>query len=142
MKTKILLFLSFLFFIFSESANAQIENEIKSYSDSTVEFVNNGRKLILQSIEKEDYEKTKEIYQYLTEITEGKAYSAFYYFESLNILLITSDWSSFLEKAKNYNLYKNKIPYPDSYEIGYMLRQNISAKSESILDNSKKDNYQ
>ena len=50
MKTKIAISLLFLSFIFTNTI-AQIENEIKSFSDSTSEFVNNGRKLLIQSIE-------------------------------------------------------------------------------------------
>ena len=51
MKTKIVIPFLFLIFIFTNT-NAQIENEIKSFSDSTTEFVNNGRKLLIQSIAK------------------------------------------------------------------------------------------
>ncbi|MBL6663900.1 MAG: hypothetical protein ISP71_07345 [Flavobacteriales bacterium] len=137
MKTKIALPLLFLIFIFS-NLNAQIENEIKSFSDSTTEFVNNGRKLLIQSIAKEDYEKAKEISQYLTEYTADKAYSAFYYLENLNISLLTSDFSGFLEKVENYEKYKNQMLYPDSYEIGNVLQKEIYNKKENILSNLKK----
>ena len=137
MKTKIAIPLLFLTFIFTNT-NAQIENEIKSFSDSTTEFVNNGRKLLIQYIAKEDYKKAKEISQYLNEYTADKAYSAFYYLEYLNISLLTSDFSRFLEGVKKYNLYANQGPYPDSYKIDNVLGKEIYNKKEYILNNLKK----
>lgn len=137
MKTKIAIPLLFLIFIFS-NIHAQIENEIKSFSDSTTEFVNNGRKLLIQSIAKEDYEKAKEISHYLNKYTADKAYSAFYYLENLNISLLTSDFSGFLEKVEKYNLYANQGPYPDSYKIDNVLQEEINNKKENILSNLKK----
>lgn len=127
MKTKIVIPFLFLIFIFTNT-NAQIENEIKSFSDSTTEFVNNGRKLLIQSIAKEDYEKAKEISQYLNEYTSDKAYSAFYFPENLNINLLNSDFSGFLEKVKKYDMYANQAPYPDSYKIGNVLLKEIDNK--------------
>lgn len=88
------------------TVSAQIENEISSFSDSTDILVNNGRKLILQSIAQKKYQKATELYHYLNDLTIDKGYSAFDYVEALNICLLTSNWNLFFEKATHYQQHK------------------------------------
>ncbi|MFV0391565.1 MAG: hypothetical protein ACK5KP_06765 [Paludibacteraceae bacterium] len=80
---------------------AQIEREIIHYVDTTELLVKNGRKMILEEVQKYNFTKTHDIYALLNKKTSERYCDAFSYDEHLLISLLTSDWDSFTQKAKN-----------------------------------------
>ena len=63
-----ILLLSLFLFVSLNITIAQIENEIRAYVDSTELIVNNGRKLLVQQLDNENYIKVKEIYNFLNKL--------------------------------------------------------------------------
>ena len=119
--------------LISTNTTAQIENVIKSYVDSTELLVNNGRKLIIQTILAKDYKKTKEIYQYLDEKTENNELKAFGYFESIYINMIIHDWDKWSQLTKNYYKYNKIKIYPNSYKILNQLFEQVVKNNDEIV---------
>lgn len=138
MKFKLLPFIFLL--LISFSAISQIENEIRSYVDSTEMLINNGRKYLIEQIKNENFQKTKEIYNYLNDATLEKSYDPFYYSEHLYINTFLKDWNSLLKYAANYNsLNSNTIPRnaPDIYSDLYQkTKENIEEYQKDIEFNN------
>jgi len=68
-----------IFILLSSQLFGQIANEIESYVDSTEILVKNGRKMMFKELNDNNIIKAKDIYNYLTKITDEEYYSAFYY---------------------------------------------------------------
>jgi len=117
------------------TANAQIEAEIKSFVDSTEFFINNGRKLIAKSIENKDYNKVKEVYDYLIAKTQDSKYSAFYVSEDLYINLLLKDWEKVSQTAKDYKDYSGKVYYKDMFNIINLLWQDVRENIDDVRNN-------
>ena len=96
MKLKYLLFIVF-FSLQSILTQAQIADEIRAFVDSSNFTVNNGRKLMVQELKARDYEKVKEIFEYLEETTKNKDFSAFLYSEVITIQFLIQDWDELLD---------------------------------------------
>lgn len=73
------LFICFILVSATPDIDAQINKEIKAFVDSTELIVNNGSKMLEAKIIENDFVKGREIYDYHTEITAGKTYSALDY---------------------------------------------------------------
>ena len=101
MKPKRLLFGALMLFAVLNSASAQIEQEIISFVDSTEILVNNGRMMMIQSIQTGDFERVAEIYEFLNERTQINNCVAFSHSEMLHIALLTSNWNEFFARAAN-----------------------------------------
>lgn len=137
-----------LYFIFAPHyIHAQIENEIKSYVDSTEFMINNGKKMLVQQITEKDFAKTKEVYDYLNILTSSISYTAFDYSEEILVNLLMGDWTKLSFILKNYtNLVSTKI-YPGTNDIYTSLFYQVKSMSDSIsaecinaeLDNETKD---
>ncbi|MBN1251017.1 MAG: hypothetical protein JXR51_12160 [Bacteroidales bacterium] len=126
-------FIIFSVILISTNIKAQIEDVIKSYVDSTEFLVNNGRKLILQTIIEGDYKKAQEIYQFLDEKTQSSDIKAFDYYESIYITMLIHDWRNWSELTKNYNDYRKSKIYQNSYKIFDQLYDEILNNNELIL---------
>src|SRR5574344_619715 len=91
-------------------ANAQIEKEIINYVDTTEQLVKNGKRLLVDRLLANDYEKANEVVHYLQDLKETKNYPAFNYKEDLFLSLLLHDWLYFDELAKNIKLiFKNTV---------------------------------
>lgn len=130
--------LTFCFFIQSQLTNAQIVDEIKAYVDSTELIVNNGRKLLIEKINNKDYQKAKEIYEYLNQETQSTKYTAFSYNEHLFFNAIINDWEKILMLFKDYEAEINRYNFPYSYPIGEVLFDNFTEQMDSIENNISK----
>lgn len=117
---------------------AQIENEIKSFVDSTEIIVNNGRKLLLEKISNNEYSKAREIYQYLTNKTQNNSYSAFYYTEDVYINMLVGDWYNLSQIMLDYKNKSKKTLAANTFQIVPLLSENVSLKSDSLLSDCKK----
>lgn len=122
--------------LLSLKATAQIQNEIKTFVDSTELQVVNGRKLILKELNDNNLVKVLEIYDYLTQLTRNKPISAFYYLEDIYITMLTNDWLRVEELIINYDSYKGKRIYPNSPELISNLYGITSKRSEELLISS------
>lgn len=121
--------------LFPFNSFSQIGNEIVSYVDSTEILVQNGRKLILKELIDSNLIKVKEIYDYLTEETKNKHYSAFYFLEDIYINMLVGNWETVDKLMLEYEKYKNKIIYPNSQELVQKLYHMTLHNSQAILSN-------
>lgn len=126
------LFLFLIPFVSSNFVNAQIENEIKSFVDSTEFVVNNGRKLIIQKLNTKDYAKIKEIYYFLINETLNSKYKAFTYTEKLYINTLTKDWNALVDLFINYKSEISYYVFPNLYPIWTILYENIASQADSL----------
>jgi len=93
----------FLLFTALNTVNAQIENEIISFVDSTELLVNNGRRMLLQHVQSKDYHRAAEIHSFLNLRANAKNCAVFYYNEELYISILTNNWNDFFTKAENFS---------------------------------------
>lgn len=131
MKSKRLLHLVIILLV-CYNVKAQIANEIKSYVDSTELIVNNGRKMLLNKLSTNDYVKAMEVYNYLTEITLNKNYSAFDFSEDFYINALTGNWQNLVDYMSEYNERVKKITYPNTYPVISIIYNILSLKSDSL----------
>lgn len=117
---------------------AQIDKEIKSFVDSTELIVTNGRKMLLEKISKGDNLKAMEIYLYLTNVTAGKNYSAFYYNEDVMINLLFCDWINLQKIMLEYRERNIKPVYAASNQMISILQNTVSTKSDSLFSECEK----
>ena len=123
-----------IFILFFNGLSAQIEDEIKSFNDSTIELVENGRRMILQNLVINNTEKSNEVYNYLVDMTRHKGSLAFTYNEDLYINLIMGNWEKWLDLAEKYNSENVRVVYPTEVPFGQLGDQIIR---DSSLFNSK-----
>jgi hypothetical protein len=132
MKTRIL---SLLVFIFAGilSVQAQIENEIRNYVDSTELLMNNGRKLLVQKILDEDILKARKIFYYLKDESASKKCTSFYYGEELYIYMALSDWNNWFNHAEKISELNNQgICYNFTEKYSDKLYKFLYQKVDSI----------
>lgn len=119
---------------------AQIDDEIIAYVDSTEIILNNGKKLLLDSFAKLDKAKATEIYYYLQEVAIKQGYLAFSYNEILYINLLCQNYNEWFDYIRNY---ENKINLP-IHEVNdpftYRLHTLTVNNSSTILANSSELN--
>ncbi len=128
-----ILSLSLFLFVSINITIAQIENEIRAYVDSTELIVNNGRKLLVQQLNNENYIKAKEIYIFLNNKTLNSNYKAFTYNEKLYINVLIRDWNTILLLFTNYESEIKYHTYPNLYPIWSVLYDDIVKKSETLM---------
>ncbi len=119
--------------MFPLSIFSQISNEIATYVDSTELLVHNGRKMILKELADNNLVKTKEIYDFLTEKTKDKPFSAFYFIEDFYINMLVGDWETVNNLMLEYEKHKKRIVYPNSHTIVYKLSELTLSNRQSIL---------
>lgn len=129
MKDKLLLAVFILLFSF---ANAQIGDEIKTYVDSTELIINNGRKMLVNTISANNIEKSEKIYDYVSLESKKSNYQAFHYSEELALNTLFQDWEKWLGCALNYNQSKQWVLYPNMMDILPLLYQEIDNRKNSI----------
>ena len=131
MKNKIILY-GLLSFILAFNANAQIEKEILSYTDSTELIINKGRKMLLHNIAENNDKKAKEIYRYLSSLDYGRSFSAFYYTEDLYVNILIGDWTKVADHMIHYQERFFKNIYPSSVNLTPLLYRRVSEKTDSL----------
>jgi hypothetical protein len=120
------------------TVNAQIENEIKSFVDSTELLVNNGRRMLLQHVQTKDYQKVAEIYDFLNEKTQANKCAPFNYTEDLYIAILINDWDFFLTRVEFYSeITKGILCYPiRDNTLVRMLRLEVKDNASQLFDNA------
>ena len=122
--------LLFFILLISVSVQAQIGNEIKNYVDSTELMVNNGRRMLAQKITEGNFDKAREVYEYLRSETKDKKQTAFNYTEELYLDFLFANWDQWIEKAANFSKYASRTTYPNMFGINDLLYSEISKKAE------------
>ena len=132
MKKTGIVFITAMVLLCGNRAVAQIGNEIRNYVDSTELLLDNGRKLLLDNLAKEDNKKANEIYAYLINLTKDKGYKAFYYSEVLLVNILSQNFTEFLDKAENYATYVKDARYNTNVPLNDVLHQEIGKRKERI----------
>ena len=133
MRTHYLLFILVFFFSLSNSF-AQIDKEINNYSDTTEDIVVKGRKLLLDQLFNNDWEKSQEIYNYLNEITVGTNYTAFYYTEDLFLRILFRDWDLVLKFMADLEVTPEGYLYPECDPLTPQLFGLVAKWAETLKD--------
>lgn len=125
MKTKLLFIL--LFVVLSLTPiHAQLANEIKSYVDSTELLLNNGRRLIVQSIVDQDLLKAQKVFHLLQDEANKKQCEAFSYKEKLHLYALLGDWTGWFEQALRYKEFNKR-------SICYSFQEDLAPRLETLL---------
>lgn len=120
------------------NVNAQIEQEIVAYVDTTEQLVKNGKRLLVDRLLANDYDKANEIVHYLQDLKETKNYAAFNYKEDLMLSLLLHDWLYFDELAKNIKTIFKHTVVEDPYNIADILQKDV-ANQANLIDSAAKD---
>jgi len=131
MKTKVLPIFFLLFLIIPES-KAQIDREIKSFIDSTELIMNNGRKLLVQSLISKDELKAGKVYYYLNDVADKRNCNFMYFNEELYTLLLLKNYRGFFDLVSNMG--KNgKIGDCYNFSENYSTKLYMLMKKEADL---------
>lgn len=130
---KNLLEVCILMMLFTSNLFSQIDREIGAYIDSTELMVKNGRKMMLKELSDSNFNKTKEVYDYLTNLTENDHFAAFYYVEDLYINLLADDWERVEKLIIEYENVSNRYIYPGCVDLIQPLYNAVLQRSERIL---------
>ncbi len=138
MKKIIILSLLFLPFL----SGAQVGEEIRTFTDSTEFYLDNGRRLLMQTLQDDDINKVLEIQAFLEKMAGRTSCNAFSYGEELCLAMLTNQWEA---AEKIVSAYED-IRYPD-YPVQYriltslytMVKENHETLSKQC-DNSTIDN--
>ena len=110
---------------FSFSSNAQIKSEIRNYSDSTAYWIENGKKILLNSLYNGDFDKVGELYDYLEKSYGNGPYEVFSFQDALILNMFMGRWDTvqfFLLQFDEYNkvdLFYNSNYYYSLQHLDY-----------------------
>jgi hypothetical protein len=131
--------------VFPFVSKAQVGEEIRTFIDSTEFYMDNGRRLLMQTLQEDNINKVLEIQTFLDETARRSSYNAFSYGEELCLAMLTNQW----ETAEKIIAAYEDLRYPD-YPVQYsiltslytMLKENhetLSMQCEnSTIDNEVK----
>jgi len=140
MKLKKILFSALMLFVVLNSAKAQLEQEIKSFVDETEVLVNNGRRMMLQSVQTRDFERVTEIHRFLVERTHPYCY-AFTLSEELAIALLAGNWENFLKRAERFATGGQLCVQLADHQLHHALYAHLRADAVWLADNVLIDEY-
>ncbi len=103
--------------LFSSQIFSQIDREILAFVDSTEIKINNGRKLLVKYIEEKNFDKARQVYDYLINIDGNNNCSAFYYDEELYVTAIINKWDRWIELATGVEKYNKTVCYNNVFNI-------------------------
>ncbi len=109
--------------------NEAIQNEILNYSDSKSDMIIKGRRLLLDKFLEGDYQKVKEVKDYLKTELENEDYAALYPIEYWLILYWTQDYQ---ELIKNMN----ELEAPQRANFARKIKPPYDLLFEKIRDHS------
>ena len=131
MKKRLFTIIVFLLLV-TTSLYSQIENEIRAYVDTTEQIINNGKKLLVETIKIKNYSKANQIYNFIR--TKGKQFELipFSYNEELLIACFLSDWNGFFDKVINFEKLSTIVCSPNIYSIDNLLKQHLSLEYKTL----------
>ncbi len=124
--------LSICLILITVSVSAQIENEIRSYIDSSDIIIKNGRRYLEKNLSEGNLSKAAEVYSYLNNKTGNKSYLAFSFEEDICLNLLFTNFSDFCNKTMNYSQYINK--YNSNFELNLypMVQEQLITQEKTI----------
>ncbi|HAZ04979.1 MAG: hypothetical protein A2W95_13450 [Bacteroidetes bacterium GWA2_40_14] len=139
--------MSFCLILATFSLSAQIENEIRSYVDSSEIIIRNGRRYLEKNLMDRNFSKATEVYNFLADKTENKIYLAFSYDEDLGLNLLLKNFSDLSNKAINYSQYFPKYTHNPEINLYPAIQEQLvkqekevsSAIAQSGLSDEDKD---
>ncbi len=137
----VLLNLTLVLMLIPVLSQAQIENEIRNYTDSTEFYLENGRQLLMRSLADDDIQKTLEIQGFLEDITRSTLVSAFSYGEELCLAILTNRWEEAEAIVAAYEDIRKPDFYSDYHIINFLYKK-VKDDSSVLLaqcDNSDID---
>lgn len=137
MKRSVLLILIIFLSIESFAQREDLRKEILDYTDSTAEMITKGRSLLAEKFTEGDYNKVKEIRNYLKNNIRDTNYIIFYPIENWYLLYWTREYDQLLESiltAVPVSFRTRKIRPADDFLFDKLLK--ISRDSIEILEES------
>jgi len=98
----------------SFSQNDSLRSEILNYEQSKHDFLDKGRRLLLDHFEKSDLFKVKEVKDLLLEENGGNIYNTFYPIEYIYILYWTEEYDELIDFIKQVDF---TLPVSNSVRI-------------------------
>lgn len=98
----------------SFSQNDSLRSEILNYEQSKHDFLDKGRRLLLDHFEKSDLFKVKEVKDLLLEENDGNVYNTFYPIEYIYILYWTEEYDELIDFIKQVDF---TLPVSNSVRI-------------------------
>ena len=111
-----------------------LQSQILNYTDSTSQIIIKGRGLLSDKFEEGDYQKVREIKDFLLSKVQDKNYVVFYPYEYWYILYWTQQYNELLANmafhdSTDYNRYNNLLPFDDlSFE------KKVSPTNDLLMD--------
>lgn len=127
-----LLFLSLVCLLSATPVFAQIENEIRSYVDSTELLVSNGKKMLEAKLNEGDLQKSAEIFDYLSAFTAEKPLAAFNYTEEIYLNAVLGRWKQLTEILAGYSQLITRRSYYSTGQVAYSARQLMVDREASL----------
>lgn len=121
-----------LFTLVSLNLSAQIEDEIRSFVDSSEIIIKNGRRLMTKNLTEGNLAKANEVYSYLVVKNNGRSSAAFSYDEDMCLNLLLGNFQTWADKAINYSTTYTRNNNTDNDDM-YPLLQEIISKKEKEL---------
>lgn len=114
MKQRFFYFILLAFLLIPAAVFSQetLRDEIMSYEQSRHDFLDKGRRLLLDSFEKNDMLKTKEVKNLLLKENEGNVYHTFYPIEYIYLLYWTEEYkelTDFIKQVDFNNPVSNSV---------------------------------
>jgi hypothetical protein len=118
--------------------SAQIEEEIKTFVDTTEIYINNGRAIIAKSLIKNDLDKVEQTYKFLKGITDQSSLPSFYYREEIAINFLIKDWEQLSTLLVSYSRDYDYNNYGLKAWLGRDLNKKIVEHYDSISSDLEK----
>ncbi len=141
MKNAILCLLMFAFAINTVAQTDSIKNQILNYQNNETELISKARRMLIDRLETNDYQKVKEIKDYLKQEVDNQNYLALYTPEYWFILYWTQEFNELLDNIKQTgyqidaketsNMNKQMRPSEDDL---FIRLKDKSGKDKHILD--------
>lgn len=108
---------TFLLAPFVSFSQETLKNEIMAYEQSRHDFLDKGRRMLLENFEKNDIPKTKDIKDLLLKENEGNVYNTFYPIEYIYLLYWTEDYKELTDFIKQVD-----FNHPVSNSVAILAR--------------------
>ncbi|HEY5391854.1 MAG TPA: hypothetical protein VIJ57_07060 [Hanamia sp.] len=138
---KLLLLICCFSALHSFAQKDSLQNQILNYSDSNVEIITKGRGLLAEKFMEGDYEKVREIRDYLLQKVQDKNYLIFYPLENWYILYWTQQYNELLKSISVTdslnNQRFNRIGYDDDLRFDKKIQPAQDLLFSKLYERSK-----
>ncbi len=127
-----------IFAISSFAQNDSIKNQILNYQNNESEIISKARRMLIDRLEANDYEKVNEIKDYLRQEVENQNYLALYTPEYWFILYWTQEFDELLKSIENTGY---QIDAKETSSINKQIRPLGDDLYEKLKDKSGKEKH-